>query len=128
MKKANWTLFFAIAAIAISLVPQNAMAQNDEASIKQRMLERVASVDALKLGGSVGENNKGFLQQRAMLNPAQTKVMNDENGDRKALYTILANRLGLSVAVVGQGRAESIREKSAPDIWIQQPSGHWSKK
>jgi uncharacterized protein YdbL (DUF1318 family) len=128
MKTANWILFFAIAAVAIGLAPQNAMAQNDEASIKQRMIERVASVDALKLSGSVGENNKGFLEQRAMLNPAQTKIMNDENGDRKALYTILANRLGLSVAVVGQGRAESIREKSAPGIWIQQPSGQWSKK
>ena len=127
MKIPNWTLIFAIASVAIGLVPQNAMAQNDEASIKQRMLARIASVDNLKLSGSVGENNKGILEQRAMLNPAQTKTMNDENGDRKALYTILANRLGLSVAVVGQGRAESIREKSAPGVWAQQPSGQWSK-
>jgi len=127
MKKTSWTLIFAIASVAIGLMPQNAMAQNDEASIKQRMLARIASVDTLKLSGSVGENNKGFLEQRAMLNPAQTKTMNDENGDRKALYTILANRLGLSVAVVGQGRAESIREKSAPGVWAQQPSGQWTK-
>lgn len=127
MKTSNWTLIFVFAAISIGFAPQIAMAQNDEASIKQRLLERVASVDALKLSGSVGENNKGFLEQRAMLNPAQTKTMNDENGDRKALYTILANRLGLSVAVVGQGRAESIRNKSAPGVWIQQPNGQWTK-
>ncbi len=128
MNTVKWTLIFLVTAIALGLAPQQAIAQNDEASIKQRLLERVASVDALKLSGSVGENNKGFLEQRAMLNPAQTKTMNDENADRKALYTILASRLGLSVTVVGQGRAESIRGKSAPDVWIQQPRGQWTQK
>lgn len=127
MKTANWTFALLFAAIAFGLAPQIANAQNDEASIKQRLLERVDSVDALKLSGAVGENNKGFLEQRAMLSPEQTKTMNDENADRKALYTILANRLGLSVTVVGQGRAESIREKSALGVWIQQPNGNWNK-
>ncbi len=128
MKTANWTLLFILATISIGLAPQSALAQNDEESIKQRLLERVESVDALKLSGAVGENNKGFLEQRAMLNPEQTKTMNEENADRKALYTILANRLGLSVTVVGQGRAESIRNKSAPGVWIQQPNGQWTKE
>lgn len=125
MKTVNWTSFLLIAAIAIGLASQTAFAQNDESSIKERLLERVARVDTLKLSGKVGENNKGFLEQRAMLNPAQTKTMNEENADRKALYTILAQRLGLSVTVVGQGRAESIRNRSAPKVWIQDPAGNW---
>ncbi len=127
MKTVNWTLIFLFAATFLGLGPETAVAQNDEASIKQRLLARVESVDALKLSGAVGENNKGFLEQRAVLTPEQTKTMNEENADRKALYTILASRLGLSVTVVGQGRAESIREKSAPGVWIQQPNGDWTK-
>ena len=127
MKTINWTLAAFLAAFAIGL-PTDAYAQNDEASIKQRILERVKSVDALKISGAAGENNKGFLEQRAALNPQQIKTMNEENADRRALYTILAKRLGLSVTVVGQGRAESIRNKSAPDVWLQDPSGKWYQK
>lgn len=127
MKTINWTLIAFLAAFAFGL-STDALAQNDEASIKQRLLQRVKSVDALKISGSVGENNKGFLEQRAALNPQQTQTMNEENADRRALYTILAKRLGLSVTVVGQGRAESIRNKSAAKVWLQDPSGKWYQK
>ncbi len=127
MKTINWTLLALLAAFTIGL-PTDAYAQSDEASIKQRILERVKSVDALKMSGAVGENNKGFLEQRAALNPRQTKTMNEENSDRRALYAILGKRLGLSVTVVGQGRAESIRNKSAPEVWLQDPSGKWYQK
>lgn len=127
MKTINWTLFTALAIFALSF-PNDVAAQNDEGSIKQRLLDRVKSVDALKISGAVGENNKGFLEQRAALDPQQTRTMNEENADRRALYTILAKRLGLSVTVVGQGRAESIRDKSAPKVWLQDPSGKWYQK
>ena len=127
MKTINWTLLALLAAFTIGL-PTDAYAQSDEASIKQRILERVKSVDALKMSGAVGENNKGFLEQRAALNPRQTKTMNEENSDRRALYAILGKRLGLSVTVVGQGRAESIRNKSAPEVSLQDPSGKWYQK
>ena len=127
MKTIKWTLIVFLAAIALGL-STDAFAQNDEASIKQRLLERVKSVDALKISGVVGENNKGFLEQRAALDPQQTKTMNEENADRRALYAILAKRLGLSVTVVGQGRAESIRNKSAPKVWLQDTSGKWYQK
>ena len=63
MKTIKWTLIVFLAAIALGL-STDASAQNDEASIKQRLLERLKSVDALKISGVVGENNKGFLEQR----------------------------------------------------------------
>ena len=127
MKTINWTLLALIASFTIAL-PTGAYAQKDEASIKQRILERVKSVDALKISGAAGENNRGYLEQRAALNSQQTKTMNEENSDRRALYATLGKRLGLSVAVVGQGRAESIRNKSAPKVWLQDPSGKWYQR
>lgn len=128
MKTIQLTLSLILTLAALALLPQSANAQAEENGIKQRILQRVGTVDELKIKALVGENNKGLLEQRAMLAPAQTKVMNEENADRKALYAILAKRLGLSVTVVGQGRAESIRKKSAPRLWIQEPSGKWLQK
>ena len=128
MKTIQLTLALILTLAALALLPQSANAQAEENGIKQRILQRVGTVDELKIKALVGENNKGLLEQRAMLAPAQTKVMNEENADRKALYAILAKRLGLSVTVVGQGRAESIRKKSAPKLWIQEPSGKWLQK
>lgn len=128
MKTIRLTLSLIVTFAALALLPQSANAQAEEDSITQRILQRISAVDELKIKAFAGENNKGLLEQRAMLAPAQTKLMNDENADRKALYAILAKRLGLSVSVVGQVRAESIRKKSAPKVWIQEPSGKWIQK
>tara|TARA_B110000467_G_scaffold156362_1_gene169756 strand:- start:369 stop:755 length:387 start_codon:yes stop_codon:yes gene_type:complete len=128
MKTIRLTLSLIVTFAALALLPQRANAQAEEDSITQRILQRISAVDELKIKAFAGENNKGLLEQRAMLAPAQTKLMNDENADRKALYAILAKRLGLSVSVVGQVRAESIRKKSAPKVWIQEPSGKWNQK
>ncbi|EDY83192.1 hypothetical protein VDG1235_2816 [Verrucomicrobiia bacterium DG1235] len=54
--------------------------------------------------------------------------MNSQNADRRALYTLIGQRLGLTATVVGQGRAEELRKKSAPGVWIQAPDGAWSRK
>ncbi len=63
-----------------------------------------------------------------MLKPEDVKTMSEENADRKALYGIVASRLGLTIAVVGEGRAESLRNASAPGVWLQAPDNTWYKK
>lgn len=103
-------------------------ADTEEAAIKERIIERLESIDTLKLAGKVGENNVGLLEQRSMLAPAETKTMNEENADRRSLYTILGKKLGLTMSVVGQGRAEELRKKSAVGVWLQDRSGNWYKK
>jgi len=120
-------LIFSLFALLFSAAPLSA--QNaDEDAIKQRILQRVDAIDALKLSGSVGENKNGLLEQRAMLKPDQTKLMNEENADRRSLYTIVAQKLGLTTAVVGQGRAADIRKKSAKGVWLQADDGNWYRK
>jgi uncharacterized protein len=105
-----------------------AFAQNDQASVTARMKERVAQVDQLKVAGAVGENNQGFLEQRGALDEAQTAVMTAENTDRRTLYGILGSRLGITPALVGQQRAEQLRNASKPGVWLQAPDGSWYKK
>lgn len=105
-----------------------AFTQEDQATLQERIKGRIAQVDELKLAGKVGENNKGFLEQRASLTPEQTALLNAENNDRRALYAILAGRLGLSVSVVGEQRATNLRERSAAGVWLQGADGTWYKK
>ncbi len=129
MKTLSLARILPLFALLLAFGPSIASAQTqDEDAIKQRIIERVASIDALKLDGKVGENNKGLLEQRAMLKPAETQLMNAENTDRRALYTLVGQRIGLTSTVVGQGRAEELRKKSAAGVWIQAPDGTWSKK
>lgn len=115
--------------LLLALAPNFASAQSqDEEAIKQRMIQRIAQVDALKLEGKLGENNAGLLEQRSMLKPAETALMNSQNTDRRALYAVIGQRLGLTATVVGQGRADELRKKSAPGVWIQAADGTWSRK
>lgn len=121
--------FLALLLIAFHFAPISANAQaSDEEAIKQRMLERVDEIDALKIAGKIGENNVGLLEQRGPLTPEESKLMNEENADRRALYTIIGKRLGLTATVVGQGRAEELRNKSAPGVWLQDRGGKWYRK
>jgi uncharacterized protein YdbL (DUF1318 family) len=108
--------------------PSTFAAERTETTIKQSLLRRVAVIDGLKLSGKVGENNLGSLTQRALLSTDETRLLNRENTDRRDLYTILAIRLKLTVNVVGQGRAEDLRKKSAPGVWLQDTKGNWYKQ
>jgi uncharacterized protein len=117
-----------ILSLIAAVVGLPAFAQNDETSVKTRIMGRVAQVDQLKVAGAVGENNQGFLEQRGALDQAQTAVMTAENTDRGTLYGILGSRLGITPALVGQQRAEQLRNASKPGVWLQAPDGSWYKK
>jgi uncharacterized protein YdbL (DUF1318 family) len=99
-----------------------------ESDVQNRMISRVAAVDALKTAGLVGETNRGFLEQRGRLNPEQSRVLAEENADRRTIYGMIASRSGLTIGVVGEGRAEQIRQRSAPGVWLQSPNGDWFQK
>lgn len=125
MKTARLLLFVWFAALLGSAA---AFAQDDQAALIGRMKSRVGSIDHLKLQLLVGENNKGFLEQRGQISPEQTELMNAENTDRRALYGIIASRNGVTVAVVGSQRAEQLRNNSAAGVWLQASDGSWYKK
>lgn len=123
MKRSTFILFLALGTFAMNT--SLFAAKKSETLLKQHMLQRVTVIDELKLSGKVGESNAGILVQRGMLSKDETNVMNRENDDRRALYEILAERLQLSVAVVGQGRADELRKRSAKGVWLQAADGKW---
>lgn len=93
--------------------------------IAQRMQSRMAEVDALKQGGKVGENNRGFLEARGALSAQESAVVNAENADRGAVYAELARQTGGTPETVGKTRARKIASASAAGIWVQDEAGRW---
>jgi len=118
---------FAFAALLATVVATNLHAA-DLGAVKQRMAQRLSTVDALRDRGAVGENNRGFLEARGTLSAAENQTMADENSDRGAVYAALAQQTGSSADQVGRARAKQIAQGSKPGVWLQRESGDWYKK
>ncbi len=97
-------------------------------AVRARMEQRLSAVDQLKDRKALGENNRGYLEPRASLAPADEKIMSEENADRGAVYAALAAQFGVPADEVGRKRAEKIAGASRPGVWIQMPDGTWVEK
>ncbi|MCK5602505.1 YdbL family protein [Candidatus Pacearchaeota archaeon] len=95
--------------------------------IKERMKARVPTITSLKSSGVVGENNQGFLEFRKKDNN-QVNIINDENSDRRKVYSAIAKQQNTSAELVGRRRAKQIAEIARPGTWLQKQDNSWSKK
>lgn len=121
-------LFCATAALAVlTLAPAVTRAETPR-EIHQRMEQRVAQIDNLKVRGAVGEDNHGFLAARGPLSGEENGLMAAENQDRAAIYTIIAKQTGSTAEQVGRQRAQQIARNSQPGVWIQDENGTWRRK
>lgn len=104
-------------------------AQDTEAALKERFLERLPVLDKLRAQGQIGENNQGLLTIRVPELPTeQQQVVAAENRDRQLLYTRLAARLDLSPEAVGRQRAAQIAKRASSGVWLQDARGEWYQK
>ena len=102
-------------------------ANSDSDSIKQRMIDRLPVIKALKEQGIVGENNIGLLE---FIGDRKDKadVVAAENKDRNAVYEAIAKKQGTTLEVVGKHRAAQISNKAPVGEWLQDANGKWYKK
>lgn len=100
----------------------------DLGAVKARMEQRVATIDAMKERGVVGENNRGFLEARGSLGGDEQKTVSDENADRRTVYVALAQQTNSDPETVGRRRAQQIALMSRRGVWIQQRNGEWIQK
>lgn len=114
-----FTLFAALCLLAVAASGQSA------ADLRRRMEQRLPQIDALKAQEIVGENNRGFLEDRK---PGSGSVVADENRDREAVYALIAKETGASADSVARARAKQIATHSRSGVWVQDESGAWKKK
>lgn len=119
MKARLITLFAALCVLTATAFAESA------ADIKHRLDERLPRVDSLKLMEIVGENNRGFLEERK---PGAGTVVSDENRDRESVYALIAKETNATPDSVGRARAKQIAAKSPSGVWVQDESGAWKKK
>ena len=96
-------------------------------SIKKRMQDRLPTIVALKEKGTLGENNKGYLEYVGNVKNKEN-VVNAENNDRKKIYKEIAKKQGVSASLVGERRAKQIVGNAKPGYWLQNSKGKWYKK
>ena len=123
-----------IAALTLAFaVPQALSAADSAATIKKNMAERKPKIEVLKKAGSVGENKAGYLEamtketagKEVKLSDDDKKLVEDENKDRKAVYSAIAKQEGSTVDKVGELRAKQIRSKANEGDYIQEEDGKW---
>jgi uncharacterized protein YdbL (DUF1318 family) len=97
-------------------------------AVRARMEQRLGSLNELKDRGAAGENNRGYLEARGAAQPADQKVIADENADRRTVYTDIAARTGANADTVGRQRAQQLASLARRGHWIQDASGAWKQK
>jgi uncharacterized protein YdbL (DUF1318 family) len=96
-------------------------------AIKQRMIDRLPVIKALKDKGLIGENNTGYLEFVGKKRE-KANVIEAENKDRELVYRAIAKQQGTTVEVVGKHRAVQISQKAQPGEWLQDAAGKWYQK
>ncbi|PAW68333.1 MAG: hypothetical protein B9S34_02755 [Opitutia bacterium Tous-C1TDCM] len=123
--KLFWRLFlFTVLAVGFA-GPGRAQ---DSGAIKSRMAQRLGAIDGLKDRGIAGENNRGYLEARGAAGGEEQRLISEENTDRRAAYTLIAQQTNSDVDAVGRARAQRIAIGSKRGVWIQEASGEWRQK
>ncbi len=94
---------------------------------KERMLQRIPEIKALKDSGVIGEQANGLLGF-VKSSPAAQSLVDAENKDRKTVYEDLAPKLGVSAAKVAERRALQIAEQASSGDWLRNAAGTWYQK
>jgi len=106
-------------------------------ALREALKERFPKIKPFFDNGNIGEANDGFvkirneeglsLKQKALLR----KLVKEENGNRKDLYTEVARALDIDqsqIPRVGRTFAQSWIEKALPGWWIQNEDNEWINK
>ena len=136
MRKALSILLFLGALSFVVQVPAQAQAQYDiktmtpevEKALENRRA-RYNDLKAFKENGTIGENNKGYVE--ALKDDPQAQQLADaENADRKVIYQTIADQNGLSgsIDVIETTFAKVQRDKAASGEMVQDPDGERVKK
>lgn len=99
-------------------------------AIHARQALRLEKINAHKSKGEIGENNKGLLEVKTDMPLLQKKIqplVDDENKDRKELYSLAAEKNNTTVDVFTKSFKESFVKTSPPGTPIQDGSGNWKK-
>ncbi len=131
----SWAVIFMLLALG-SLSCREHACQLKKTPAVQKVLNhrkaRAHELQALKVKGLIGENNRGFITiLKPTLQPKEKALVEAENHDRKFIYTTVVkqNHLGSKgLAKVEEKFAKIRSARATKGDFIQTPSGKWVQK
>ena len=113
--------------LIIALTAVSAMGQT-ASELKQRMNDRLPAIIELKTTQTIGENNQAYLAILKEVTEAQAILVQEENADRRSVYTMLAKQINAPIDLVQKKRAAQLRDLASPGTMVQTPEGEWIVK
>jgi uncharacterized protein YdbL (DUF1318 family) len=112
--------------------PAGAWAQDSsKAELQKRFKQRDGEIRKLKSAGTIGETDDGFVALVASAGDGDggdaSKVVDEENADRRKLYAIIAKEEKTSPEAVGKVNAKRNFDRARPGEYLK-TDGKWKKK
>lgn len=103
--------------------------KSEKAKIRARSEARDPQVRQLKSAGKIGETSDGLIEA---VNPADvdgsiSKLIDEENADRTALYKLVAKDQGASIDTVARNAAKINFRDAKKGEWLKE-NGRWRQK
>jgi uncharacterized protein YdbL (DUF1318 family) len=112
------------------LLAPDAKNQKEKDRLAARSESRHPQIRRYKSDGKIGESSTGYLEavkKDYLSDDALKQLIDDENKDRKALYTILADEDGIDVGLVAKRAAKRNIGQALAGEYVKQ-DGTWKKK
>ena len=118
-----------IATVLIALLTFTSFASAAETKeeLQKRFKQRLPEINKLKAEGVIGETSEGYLDFVSERSSKASELVNEENGDRRKLYAIIAEETGTTVEVVARRNAKRNFEKAANGEYLKE-DGKWRQK
>jgi uncharacterized protein YdbL (DUF1318 family) len=114
------------ALMALAYAPVTRAADTKE-ELQKRFQERLPQIEELKKAGTVGETDEAYLDFVAGRSDRAGALVDEENGDRRKLYDLIAGKTGTTADVVARRAAERNFERARSGEFLRE-KGKWRKK
>ena len=114
--------------LAILLVPATALFASSKEELRDRFKQRYPELRELKQAGTIGETSEGFVDFVKDKDSKATKLVDEENKDRRELYAIVAKETNTTPELVAEHNAKRNHDRLKPGEYYRGADGKWTKK
>jgi uncharacterized protein len=104
-----------------------ARAAETKEELQKRFQERLPKIQDLKQKGTVGETSEGYLDFVDGRTDTAGALVDEENGDRRKLYDLIAAKTGTTADVVAKRAAQRNFDRAKSGESLKE-NGKWRKK
>jgi len=125
--KRVWSQSWIFALIALFLGSTVTLAAPTKEELRGRFEQRYPQIKQAKSDGKIGETSTGLLEAVKSADSTFSKLIDEENADRRALYELIAKDEKVDADVVARRAAQRNFQKAKPGEYLKE-DGKWRQK